>query len=370
MSGRRALFGDGTAPGAKMAKEVGRVDPALVTVVRVGTGDEALYAPAKRLRTEALLKPVGVQEWFHLDEASQHFVAVGYGHVLGVVLLHEEKRKLHQMVVDPRVRGQGVGRLLVGAVEAHARRRGINEIVLHARHYAVPFYEKLGFAKEGEPFTEVGMDHWVMRKDLAATGDVVGSPSPREPPAVEGELVFRRATAADVGQLTEVINDAYRVEGWFKSPAVNGGNRTNADEVRERAGVDGGDASFIECVVDSARPDHVLACFHFEAREGDESYLGMLSVRRRHQFLGLGARMLDRAEQLTRERGYPYLGLVVVDCRPELVAYYARRGFEVTGGHPWPEAYRYVLNDGCGWISFISMRKPMCADDAASAERL
>ena len=39
-------------------------------------------------------------------------------------------------------------------------------IILHARHYAIGFYQKLGYSICSEPFEEVGIEHRVMQKEL------------------------------------------------------------------------------------------------------------------------------------------------------------------------------------------------------------
>ena len=39
-------------------------------------------------------------------------------------------------------------------------------IVLHARHHAIGFYQKLGYAICSEPFEEVGIKHVIMQKEL------------------------------------------------------------------------------------------------------------------------------------------------------------------------------------------------------------
>ncbi len=74
--------------------------------------------------------------------------------------------KLRQMAVDFPLQNQGIGTQLVQDAEEFARAQGYTEIMLHARGYAIPFYEKLGYVPEGEEFTEVGIPHRRMRKHL------------------------------------------------------------------------------------------------------------------------------------------------------------------------------------------------------------
>ena len=73
---------------------------------------------------------------------------------------------MRQVAVRADAQGKGVGRALVEASEREAIERGYARIVLHARENAVPFYECLGYATEGEPFIEIGLPHRAMAKTL------------------------------------------------------------------------------------------------------------------------------------------------------------------------------------------------------------
>lgn len=63
--------------------------------------------------------------------------------------------QLSLLVVDHRIRGKGVGRTLVGAVEAWAREQGCRRIIvttaLH-RSEAHAFYERIGYAHTGRRY--------------------------------------------------------------------------------------------------------------------------------------------------------------------------------------------------------------------------
>ena len=74
--------------------------------------------------------------------------------------------QMRQVAVVPDLQGQGIGKALVEHSEALARRLGFRRLVLHARETAVPFYEKLGYAKLGDGFVEVTIPHWAMEKRL------------------------------------------------------------------------------------------------------------------------------------------------------------------------------------------------------------
>lgn len=85
------------------------------------------------------------------------------GHVVGLVHLQvspaierdRPEAKLGALVVDGAHRGRGVGRLLVEAMEAEARRRGCELLFLttsERRDEAHAFYERLGLAQTGRRY--------------------------------------------------------------------------------------------------------------------------------------------------------------------------------------------------------------------------
>lgn len=136
--------------------------------------DHPLYAGELELRFRVLREPLGYtreQVTFPFERDSLHLVAHHEGVVLGCVLFNPEDAhggRLFQMAVSPSLQGQGLGARLVRALEDGLRERGFTHVHLHARAPVVPFYERLGYAVYGEPFTEVGIPHRHMRKTLGA----------------------------------------------------------------------------------------------------------------------------------------------------------------------------------------------------------
>lgn len=131
-----------------------------------------LYEGELELRFRVLREPLGftrAQVAFPFEAHSLHLVAHQEGTVLGCVLFNPEDAhggRLFQMAVAPHLQGQGLGARLVRSLEEELRRRGFTHVHLHARGPVVPFYERLGYAIYGEPFTEVGIPHRHMRKAL------------------------------------------------------------------------------------------------------------------------------------------------------------------------------------------------------------
>jgi predicted GNAT family N-acyltransferase len=136
--------------------------------------DDAAYTSECDLRFRVLRAPLGMtrdQVAVTGEADALHLVAVRDGVVVGCVLLHQQedaRAQLRQMAVDASLQGTGLGRRLVHALEERADELGVTTIHLHARDTALGFYEKLGYAVEGEPFEEVGVAHHAMVKRIGA----------------------------------------------------------------------------------------------------------------------------------------------------------------------------------------------------------
>ncbi|NVJ17480.1 GNAT family N-acetyltransferase [Myxococcus sp. AM010] len=131
-----------------------------------------LYAGELELRFRVLREPLGYTRddvAFPFEADSLHLVAHQEEAVLGCVLFNPEDAhggRLFQMAVASHLQGQGLGARLVRTLEVELARRGFTHVHLHAREPAVPFYERLGYAVFGDPYTEVGVPHRNMRKTL------------------------------------------------------------------------------------------------------------------------------------------------------------------------------------------------------------
>ena len=141
--------------------------------LRFITPDDPLYAREVELRFRVLREPLGYRREdvaFPFDGQSLHLVALSGGDVVGCVLFHPEGDgtggRLYQMAVRPELQGQGLGARLVRHLEGQLRARGVRHVHLHARASVVPFYARLGYAEQGEPYVEVGIPHRTMARDL------------------------------------------------------------------------------------------------------------------------------------------------------------------------------------------------------------
>lgn len=154
----------------------------------------------------------------------------------------------------------------------------------------------------------------------------------------------RPATADDAEAVADLVHAAYRSEesrqGWTTESHLVGGQRVDAAMVRELVAADDGVVLVLDDPAVGAtspeRPARLIACCHVERRAGT-AYVGMFAVRPAIQGQGLGRRMLAAAERQARDWGRTTLELTVLDHRPELLAWYERCGFALTGvRHPFP----------------------------------
>jgi len=109
------------------------------------------------------------------DDVAFHVVALepGSGRVVGTGRLLRQVDpggvvvgRVGRMAVDASHRRGGTGALLLAALEAEARARGLPEIELHAQCQVEGFYARAGYRRAGEVFVEAGIEHVIMRKRL------------------------------------------------------------------------------------------------------------------------------------------------------------------------------------------------------------
>lgn len=146
-------------------------------VTQVQTGDWAtLREGAAAVRTAVFVEEQGIareDEWDEADHSAVHAVVtnlLGMPVATGRLLREGEAgsgiARIGRMAVDSTLRGSGVGRQVVQALEQAARARGDRRIVLGAQRSAQGFYQRLGYAPYGEPYDEVGIPHIGMARTL------------------------------------------------------------------------------------------------------------------------------------------------------------------------------------------------------------
>ena len=138
--------------------------------VRVVTNvEDRAQAFAIRQRVFQDEQGVPAEEEFDADDArATHVVAVVGSTCVGTgrIVFHSEYAKIGRMAVLREWRRRGVGRALLDALIAIATELGVQQLCLHAQVHAIPFYAACGFRVAGEEFTEAGIRHRRMEREL------------------------------------------------------------------------------------------------------------------------------------------------------------------------------------------------------------
>ena len=142
-----------------------------VTIQQVSIGSPE-YQGVYDLREAMLRKPIGLSlanEDLSGDKEDIILSASENGNIIGCLMLkpvYAHTIKFRQMAVTENYQGKGIGNMLITAAEEICRQKGYNKVILHARETAEGFYARLGYLKTSELFTEVGIPHYVMEKQL------------------------------------------------------------------------------------------------------------------------------------------------------------------------------------------------------------
>lgn len=135
-----------------------------------------VFVKAQALRQAVFVEEQGVPselEWDEFDTEAIHWLFIqpdsGEPVATARLLSYQEAcqtppvAKIGRVAVSQSVRGQGLGQHLMREILAHAQAEGFQQAILDAQTRAVPFYERLGFVKEGFEFMEAGIPHYRMR---------------------------------------------------------------------------------------------------------------------------------------------------------------------------------------------------------------
>jgi predicted GNAT family N-acyltransferase len=130
----------------------------------------ALGADAKTIRFEVFVEEQKVPaelEMDRMDAVCLHAVAYdAAGTPIGTGRLLPDGH-IGRMAVRKAGRGTGVGSALLQGLMAQARARGDRQVVLSSQTHAAPFYERHGFAIDGDEFFEAGISHINMQYTFA-----------------------------------------------------------------------------------------------------------------------------------------------------------------------------------------------------------
>lgn len=125
------------------------------------------------LRDLVLRKPLNMV--FTIDQITCEYNNYHFGlydnndNLLATSILKENDDstvKMRQVAVDPNCQNRGIGMTMIKEIESWCIHYNYKRIVLAARDTAIPFYTKLGYKTIGKKFTEVGIPHKQMEKQL------------------------------------------------------------------------------------------------------------------------------------------------------------------------------------------------------------
>ena len=132
----------------------------------------AEYLQMVNLRDNLLRRPLGLT--YSHDELIKEIddtliVCTEDDKILGCCILTKldnNTARLRQMAVANNLQGKGIGASIINFAENIARDKGYKKMILHARDTVIGFYEKFGYAVNGNQFIEVNLPHHSMEKIL------------------------------------------------------------------------------------------------------------------------------------------------------------------------------------------------------------
>jgi ribosomal protein S18 acetylase RimI-like enzyme len=137
-----------------------------------------------------------------------------------------------------------------------------------------------------------------------------------------------KANLSDAPALNKLVNSAYRGEGskqgWTTEADLLDGTRI--DEAALFDLIQKSDTTIMTYKED----DTLLGCVELR-KDGAKLYLGMLSVQPNTQGKGIGKKLLAAAEVYAHEQGCPKIFMTVISVRQELINWYVRHGYQLTG---------------------------------------
>jgi ribosomal protein S18 acetylase RimI-like enzyme len=146
------------------------------------------------------------------------------------------------------------------------------------------------------------------------------------PPQV---VTYRRALLDEAAEIVSLVQSAYRGsssrEGWTTEADLLEGQRT--DEATVRAAM----AQPNALVLLASRSEVLVGCCQLVGH-GSVTDFGLFAVRPRLQRQAVGKELLAEAERFARvEWNASVIRMRVIRQRQELIAWYGRRGYHLTG---------------------------------------
>lgn len=172
------------------------------------------------------------------------------------------------------------------------------------------------------------------------------------------DLPIGVAGMSDLAALHALVEAAYRGDsarrGWTHEADLLGGQRTDMEAL----------AAIIDepaqHLLVARRGAGIAGCVQIMVKEGGTGYLGLLAVDPDRQANGLGARLLAAAEEHLAQLGATTAEMTVIRQRTELIAYYGRRGYALTGEvRDFPYGDARFGEPRTDELAFVVLAKPL-----------
>ncbi|MBB5638125.1 ribosomal protein S18 acetylase RimI-like enzyme [Pedobacter cryoconitis] len=169
-----------------------------------------------------------------------------------------------------------------------------------------------------------------------------------------------KASLSDLSELLTLVNTTYRGEtsakGWTSEILLLAGD-IRIDEEMLTAYLTNPAITVLK-YTNSA--DQLIGCVYLEQKE-EKLYLGMLAVNPEYQSGGIGRLLLQAAEEHAKQINCHRIDMTVIRDRVELIAYYQRRGYSLTGeSFPFPIEY-HKYGKPLKEIILVEMKKEFSA---------
>lgn len=143
-------------------------------------------------------------------------------------------------------------------------------------------------------------------------------------------IEFTQANKSHSQAIVDLVNSAYRGEssrqGWTTEADYLDGQRTDLSQINqllERP-------HSVILIAEDDETEEILGCVHVE-KSSETAYIGMVTVNPEIQGQGIGKELLQEAEALAEFWDCKTLMMTVLSQRQELIAWYQKFGFQLTG---------------------------------------
>jgi ribosomal protein S18 acetylase RimI-like enzyme len=176
-------------------------------------------------------------------------------------------------------------------------------------------------------------------------------------------IAFRSASASDVDAVVALVESAYRGEssraGWTTEESLLGGQRTDVAAIEALVA---SSSSVLVLATDADGPA-IVGCCAIERRPDGVAYFGTFAVRPGGQGAGIGKQLLAEAERIAADEwACTIVEMTVIAQREDLIAWYLRRGYALTGEtRPFPYGDERFGLPKRGDLVFVVLAKRVAA---------